>query len=179
MAKNVLYPTVFALFFLSASSAATDEIDMSRAAKNKEAISVFVEGFINESGKSEVSAEDFKKYFEDALLKRKAVKFKIAKNPDSSDFRISGTIKKYQYLKEDPITTYASPSGLILDAVTTENYVAMDVEFTVSDTKNGKIIWKDRASAFIKKKMTPEESVPLIYDKVARTFLWKCFGKSK
>ncbi len=61
--------------------------------------------------------------------------------------------------------------------MTTENYVEMEVKFTVIDTKKNEVIWQDMVSSFIKRKMTVAESIPLIYDKVSRDFLWKCFGR--
>ena len=53
------------------------------------------------------------------------------------------------------------------------------MEFTVTDTRTGAVLWKDSASGYMKKVMTPEESIPLIYDKVSRVFVSKCFGKPK
>lgn len=56
--------------------------------------------------------------------------------------------------------------------------VYIKVEYTVTDTKSGKTLWKDTVKEYIKKKMTPEESIPLIYDVVTRAFVWRCFGKA-
>lgn len=166
------------LFLCQILSIAEDGI-LSDLAKSKKPIKVFVKEFANESGQVQISPKDFRKSLEDALLRRRVVKFEIAKSPDAGDIQISGTIKKYQYLKSDPVTTYMSPTGFVLDAMTTENYAAMDVEFVVMDATFNKTLWKETISTFVKKKMTEGESVPLICDKVARTFLWKCFGKPK
>ena len=175
--KRLIVLAVSALFILISSVSNAGSIDVSRILKNKDSISVHVSGFADDTGGTRISANDFKQSFEAALLKRKSIKFEIAKNHEASDIEISGTIKKYQYLASDPVTTFASPTGLLLDAMTTENYVTMETEFQVVETRTRQTIWKDRVSAFLKRKMTKDESVPLIYDKLSRTFLWKCFGK--
>ena len=153
--------------------------ELSHLFKSGQAIKVFLGEFINKSGQNQVSPDAFKKIFAEAVSKRRAVKFTIVDSAQASDVQISGIIKKYLYSKTDPITTFASPSGLVLDAVTTENYVEMAAEFTILDTKSGRVVWKNTISTFIKKMMTPEESIPLIYDKLSRTFLWKSFGKGR
>jgi hypothetical protein len=122
---------------------------------------------------------DFKKAFEQALLNRKSVIFAIAKTPAESDVQISGVIKKYIYSEKDPIKPSASAATLILDAATTENFVEMEADFKVVDTKSGDTVWEDKVSTYIKKMMTPGESVPLIYEKLSRNFLAKSFGKPK
>ena len=142
-------------------------------------IKVFVNGFSNESGQAEIRPEDFKTEFENALLNRKSVIFEIAAAPAESDVQISGVIKSYQYLEKDPLRPSPSTATLILDAVTTENFVEMFAEFTVVDTRTGETVWKDTVSTFIKRMMTPAESIPLIYEKLSRVFLWKSFGKGK
>ena len=177
MLKNKIVLAVSVLFILTSSVSGAGSIDVSRILKNKDSMSVYLAVFSDETGGTQISANDFKKAFESALRMRKAVKFEITKIPDASDIQISGTIKKYQYLASDPVTTFASPTGLLLDAMTTENYVTMETEFQVVETRTRQTIWKDRVSAFLKRKMTKDESVPLIYDKLSRTFLWKCFGK--
>jgi hypothetical protein len=142
-------------------------------------IKVFVTGFSDESGQAGIRPEDFKKEFEKALLNRKSVIFEIAATPAESDVQISGVIKSYQYLEKDPLRPSPSTATLILDAVTTENFVEMFAEFTVVDTRTGAAVWKDTVSTFIKRMMTPAESIPLIYEKLSRVFLWKSFGKGK
>lgn len=174
---SYIFGMVFALSFI-AQSIVAQEASLSYLTKDKKPIKISLQNFVNESGQNQILAEDFKNSFEKALLKRRSVKFEIANSPKMSDVQISGVIKKYLYSKTDPITTFASPSGLVLDAVTTENYVEMAVEFTVTDTKTGKAVWNGTVSTFIKRMMSPEESIPLIYDKLSRNFLWKSFGKA-
>jgi len=153
--------------------------NLSYLAKDDKPIKVYLKDFGNESGQSQIQPEDFKKALEHALLNRRAVNFRIAQSAEAADIQISATIKKYLYSKTDPVTPSVSPWMLALDAATTENYAEMAAEFTVTDAKTGKALWNGTVSAFIKHMMTPAESVPKIYEKLSRVFLWKSFGKPK
>lgn len=166
-------------FLLIQSFAAAEEAPLAKWVKDKQPVKAFVKGFVNESGQDQVSPEEFKKVFEESLLNRKAVRFEIVKDPGESTVRISGIIRKYRYLENDPINSFAGPSGLLLDAGTTENYVEMAVKFDLVDTRRNKALWSGMITAYVERRMTPEESLPIIYDKLSRTFLWKCFGKGK
>ena len=169
-----------AFIIFTCSAAAADTIELGRLAKNKGPIAVWVASVTNGAGKAEVNADDFKKSLEDAIVKRGGGKsFLLCSTPEASSVQISAVIEGYEYSEKDPITTFGSPSGMLLDAMTTENYVAMKARFTVTDTKTGKTLWNDAVTSFIKKMMTQKDSVPLIYNKLSRTFLWKCFGRPK
>lgn len=160
---------------VSAQRAQADELE--QMARSGRPIKVFVDAFANESGQAQIAPEAFKRAFEKALLNRRSVIFAIAPTLAASDVRISGIIKSYQYLENDPVRPSPSTATLILDAVTSENFAEMFAEFTVSDARTGAVLWKNTVSTFIKRMMTPDESLPLIYDKLSRVFLWKSFGK--
>lgn len=171
---------VLALAVTICGIAAASEENLSYMTNSGKPVKVFIASFTNESGQGQIMPEAFKKAFETAVAKRGGGRsFEITSDPASSQVQISAIIKKYLYSKTDPITSFASPSAVALDAMTTENYVTMDVEFTVVDSKTSKVLWQKKTSDFVKHTMTPEESIPMIYDKVSRTFLWKCFGRPK
>lgn len=164
------------IFILSGTAFALNG-DLSRFTKDGNHIKVFIGNFTNESGQPQIMPEDFKKALAHSLLHRKAVTFKIVQNPAESDVQISGVIKDYKYSKTDPVKPTISAWALALDAVTTENYVEMKADFVITDTKHNKTIWQEEVYDYLKDPMTPEESIPKIYDKVARKFLWHSFGK--
>ncbi|MDD5422871.1 MAG: hypothetical protein WC592_00700 [Candidatus Omnitrophota bacterium] len=142
-------------------------------------IKVFMKDFVNESGQNQLVMGELEKTVEKSLLARKAVTFHIAKTIEQSDICISCTVKKYQYLEKGPLKFSPSPQAMLLDAAAsaTENYVEMDAEFVIADSRTNKTLWKDTIGFYEKKVMTPAESTPIIYDHVARRFLWKSFGK--
>lgn len=164
---------------LAAQVSFAAEADLHNMGREKSVIKVFVGDISNESGQAAVSVQDFKKSLEDTLANRKSVSFELVKTPEESDIKISAIIKKFQYLKNDPVTTYGTSWGLLLDAATTENYAELIVNFAVMDSKSGNTLWKQDVMSFTKKMMSQEESIPLIYEKETRTFVSKCFGKGR
>lgn len=175
-------PVIFLAFILAVSlftdiSSALND-DLAYLAKDRRPVSVFLKELKNESGQDRIKVDDFKKIFEAALLRRKAVTFTVVSAPDASDIQISCNLKKYLHSETDPINSYAGTPGMLLDALTVQNYAEITGEFTVVDTKSGKVIWKKSVMAYVEGAMTPEESMPLVYDKLARTFLWRSFGKA-
>jgi len=155
------------------------ENNLHKMGREKSIIKVFIGDVSNISGQNTANASDFKASLENAIKNRKSVNFDIVNSPEASDIKITGIIKKFQYLEHDPVTTYGTSWGLLLDAATTENYAELVVEFAVTDSKSGKLLWKEDVMSFTKKMMSPEESLPLIYEKESRTFLSKCFGKGR
>jgi hypothetical protein len=152
--------------------------DLGYLANGKSPIKVFLKDFSNESGQPQADPATFMKEVEKAFVNRKSVSFAIAKSPGESDVQVSAVIKSYQYLERDPVRP--SPTAtLILDAVTSENFAEMSVEFTVADTKSGETIWKDSVTSYVKRMMTPAEGMPVVSDKVARNFVGKAFGKGR
>lgn len=143
-------------------------------------VKVYIKEIINQSGKSQIAPEIFKKELIQSLHERRSLQFKVVDNPAESDIQMAIAIKNYQYLERGPLKPSIGVETTLLDAAATmsENYVEMAAECTVIDTKTEKVLWKNMINEYIKKTMTPEESVPLIYDVVARAFIWKCFGKA-
>jgi hypothetical protein len=179
MLRKALLFVLMSVFAVSAPASA-GTVDISRQIEKRDAVKIYISGISNGSGQNQISADAFKKVLESSIINRRSVKFQIVSDPASSDFQVSAVIKKYAYSKTDPVNTYgAGSAGLILDAVTTENYAEMGVDFTVTSTRSGKNVWNENVFDYVEHTMTPEQSIPLVYDKVARRFLWKAFGKGK
>lgn len=175
------YLAVLASFLAINCYPAAAEADLSYLAKDKNPIKVSMGNFTNMSKENIVSAEDFKKCVEESLLNRKAVKFNVVGPAEKSDITVSGIIKNYRYMERGPIKVNPGFGTMMLEmmATATQNYADMEVEFTISDSGTGKILWQETVTDYMKRTMTPAESVPMVYDKVARTFIRKSFGKPK
>ncbi len=180
MVKKFVFGVAAALFICQPPALA-QQTNISSMVANKDVIKVFVMGFTNESGQGHISPAEFEKMVRKSLSERKAVKFEIVNDPASSDVQISGVIKKYQYLDRGPMKFSPGLETMALDAAAsaTMNYVEMEVEFTVIDTKTNEVLWKNIVNDYIKELMTPTESIPKIFDKISRVFLWRSFGKRK
>ena len=179
MVKKVVVLAILASLALSQPFCMAKEGDLNYLIQDRKTVKVFLKDFVNESGQPQILPEDFKKEVEKTFENRKSGSFKIVTKAEDSTVQIACIIKKYQYLEKDPVTFSPSAPGLLLDAATSENYVTMDAEFDVIKTKTGKSIWKGNVTTFIKHTMAPEQSIPMIYEKLARVFIWKSFGKAK
>ncbi len=178
MVRKVLFVSlIVTLAAFGYASAGT--VDVSRSLDKGNPVKVYISGVTNESGQAQIAPDAFKKVLESSLINRKSMKFEIVPDPASSDFQVQAAIKKYSYSQTDPINSIAGPSALLLDAATTENYAELGVDFTVTSTRDGNIVWKDNVFDYVEHTMTPDESIPMVSDKVARRFLWKAFGKGK
>jgi hypothetical protein len=168
------------LSFMGCSLVFAQEKPLGLLFKGKPPIKAYIKEVTNGSGQDQVSTEVFKESLKQSLLNRKLVKFEIADNPVESDIQISIVIKEYQYLKRGGLQPIPGVS-MIFDAVAslTENYVEMAAEYTVTDTKSDETLWHGIVTENFKKVMTPEESIPLICNKISRTFVWKCFGRKQ
>jgi len=177
--KIVLAVVVLSMMNLCPAFAQDETIGM--LLKERIPVKVYIKSVVNESGKDQITAEAYKKVLETVFLNRKAMKFVIVNTPAESDIQVSVAIKKYQYLKRGPFKPSPGIDTMLLDAAAsaTENYVEMTAEYTVVDTRDGKTLWKSDVYEYVKRIMTPEKSIPIIYDKISRTFMWKCFGKAR
>lgn len=178
VAKKALLAAL-AVILMAQAPAIAEVGDLAYLTNSNRPIKVFIKGFANESGQDQILPDAFRKTFEDSVRNRKSVTFEIVNDPAVSDIQISGIIKKYRYLKDDPVNSYAGSWAMALDAIAVENYAEMAVEFTVTDTKSKKEVWKDTVLSYVEHSMTPEQSIPMVYEKISRVFLSRSFGKPK
>lgn len=147
--------------------------------QNAKAIKVYVKDPVNESTNAKLKNAEFKKAIDSAFAARKSVAFTVVSSPSESDIQVESHVKQFQYLDRGPLKPTVSPGTMALDMMATadSNYADMDVRFLVTDTKSNKVLWDDSVYVYIKKKMTEEGSFPLVFDKIARKFVAKSFGK--
>lgn len=173
---------IVSLIILCQSSAALCSTEGALGAyfKNKDVVKVYVKDISNASGETLITGEDFKAILETSLLNRRAMTFKMVGTAADSDIQILATIEKFRYLERGPLKPTVGFGTSLLDAAAsaTMNYAEMGVVFTVLSTKTGEVLWKDGVESYLKKMMTPAESVPMISNKVTREFIWRCFGRA-
>jgi hypothetical protein len=147
---------------------------------DKVPVKVYIKDIVNQTGQGQITSEAFKKELEASLHERRSIRFIVVNNVSESDIQMIANIKDFKYMEKGIFKPTPGIATTLLDAVATmtENYVEMTVEYTVIDTKSDKMLWNHTINEYIKKRMTEEECIPLIYDAVTRTFVWKCFGKA-
>lgn len=177
--KGILCFVLIGLLFGVQAYAAQGELGAKL--KNQEPVKVYLGDFPCKVTQSGVTSEAYKKFLQDALVQRKSLKFSPVNNPAESLIQITGSVKSYQYLERGPLKVTPSAGMTALDAVQTAtcNYAEMEADYVVTNTKTGEVLWKDTLNVYLKKVMTPAESIPLIYDKITKSFIKNCFGKPK
>jgi hypothetical protein len=163
VAKKVLAGILGMLFAATCVSCAPEE-DIGQFFKSKPHVKVYIKEVIDRSGQSQFTAEAFKCCLAESIRSRRSKKFEIVDAADESDIQISGVIKKYRYLNTDNAA---------------ENCVEVEVDYNVVDTKTNKVLWSDSVDSYLKQIMSPEDSIPLICDKIGKQFMSKCYGKGK
>lgn len=179
-ASRIVLSTIVTCIAIQMSQPACAE-SIGNLVRNRQPIKVFVRDFSNESGQNQVVLSEFKKEIEKAFTNRKSVSFQVVKTPGDSDVEVSGIVKQYQYLHRGPFKITPGIGTLVADAVATatSNYVDMVVSFAVLDARTGQELWGDTITSYVKRVMTPSESIPLVYDKIARAFVSRSFGKGQ
>lgn len=180
--KAVVLCSLACLFAAAPACAADEPIGGLFRDKNNhiQPIKVFIKEVKNGSGQKEIVPDAFKTALEVSLKARKAIPFEIVGDASQSMIQITAVISHYQYLERGPFKPSPGIETTLLDAAATmtENYVEMAVDYTVVGTKTGETLWTHTINEYLKKEMTPAESIPLISDIVTRTFIWRCFGKA-
>ena len=179
MIKKVVL-AVFVLSVICMGSAFASDGAIGHLYEGKSPVKVYIIGVKNESGQSQLSADVYRKNIEDSLNNRKSTDFDIVADKADSDIQISAVIKDYKYMDRGPFKPSPGLATMAIDAAatSTQNYVEMTVDYTVLDTKQNQILWTGQVNEYIKRIMTPQESIPLIFAKSSKTFIWKFFGGS-
>ena len=178
MVKAFMVLSIIASLAFGQQAAMAEGGQLWRLAEKSGVIKVFLGNFTNDSGQSQVSPEEFRKAVGDMLINRQSTKFQIVNAPADSDIQVSAIVQKYRYLDRGPLKVTPGLTTLLDAAATaTANYVDMIAVFTVVDTKTNAVLWKDTIEPYAKKEMSAAESIPVIYEKCAKHFVWKCFGK--
>lgn len=145
---------------------------------SKPSVNVYVSDITDSTKENKVDVVGLKKELEDALSARKSISFKVVKDKKDADIIVDCNVTRYYWSASDPVDMLLGTGAIIYDTVTVENYAYMEAVFTVTDAKKNKTLWQEKLKIDLtKKKMTQQESVPLINKKVAKIFLRDCFGK--
>ena len=120
-----------------------------------------------------------KSELEKALKTRKSIHFEIVDSASAADLIIEPEVSEFYWSATDPVDMIAGLGMTAMDAMKNQNYVRMQVTFTIRDVKNGsKELWKDKlVSTVTKDQMNEEQSVPLINEDMAATFIKATFSK--
>jgi hypothetical protein len=120
------------------------------------------------------------KGLEEALRARKSIRFVMVPRLEEAEILIEADIKDFMWTDHDPVDMITGIGGTAADAVIVEDYAKLHADVRVTDVSKNKVIWQRRVRATkTKKPMSEAESIPLIIEDFAKTFIRECFGKPR
>lgn len=134
-----------------------------------------------QSGTEKISSDLIKNTVKDILTARKKESFEIVENKESADLLIDCNLLLFKYLQKDPIdNVIGGTTALIVDALVSQNYAQVQVEFTVLSAKDGRRMWHDKIISSVTESDMPEpDSIPKVLKECTKRFIFLCFGKPK
>ncbi len=142
-------------------------------------VKVFVADIKDSTTEHEVDAVALKKEIERALAERRSIRFQVVDAAADAEIVIDTNITEFVWSDHDPIDMVIGLGAAAADAAMVEDYARLQADVTVTNAKS-KQLWKDRVLATITKKpMSNVESIPLVSENFAKSFIKFCFTKSK
>ena len=179
--KKILHITLLVFFLVLMSSTngfCRDKTNLYNLFRKKAVTKVYFSPIENLSNNPKADISSLTQELKEAFKKRESIKFNIVGSEDDSDIIIAGDLVTFYWSDKDPIDLIVGVYAIAYDLLTTESYAFQEVIFSVTDTKKNKLLWNKKLKIDLTKKgMTEDESIPLINQKTASTFMRDCFSK--
>ncbi len=178
---RIKFPAILlaGIFFISGAVFGADGVNLYERFEGKR-VKVFMSPIKDSTANRKVDPVILKTRLEEALKARKSTKFVVVQTAQEAELSIDADIKDFWWTDHDPVDMITGLSGAAADAVIVEDYARLQVDVKVTEVSKNRIIWQDRVMATVTKKpMSEAESLPLIMDDFANTFIRQCFGRKK
>lgn len=143
-------------------------------------VKTYLADVTDESSGHEVDPALLKASLRQALESRKSTRFVLVNSPEEADIRIDTAIQGYFWTDHDPVDMLMGTAAIAMDTAVIEDYASVEARVAVTDLKSSKILWDNKFSASVTKKpMSQADSIPLVCGDFAKTFIKKCFGKTR
>ncbi len=144
----------------------------------KEEVKVYIADITNSSGDNKADLVSLKNILENDLITRMTITFKVVPNKEKADITIGCDITEFIWKEDDPVDMLVGAAGVIMDAMVKDNYSRIQAIFTVTNSK-GKRMWSKALKATItKKKISSEESMKLLNERIVKIFMRECLSKT-
>jgi hypothetical protein len=141
-------------------------------------VKVFVADIKDSTQDHAMDAQTLKTELQKALTERRSIRFLIVPTAAEAQLTIDTNISEFMWSNNDPIDMLVGVGAVAADAAMVEDYARLQAEVIITDQRTSKIVWKDRVLASVTKKpMSQAESLPLVAEKYAKTFIKNCFSK--
>jgi len=180
--KKILVCILMGAFILSLSFTAEcrNMQSVHEMLSKKSVVNVYLGDFTDSSGNSNVDLENIKQILENALATRMTINFNIVDNMEEADIAIQGDVFEMFWTDTDPVDNVSGLGAMAMDAAIQENYARMQIDMSVIDAKNGKMLWQEKVKATITDNtMTESDSVIMLPERITKMFMKECFAKPK
>ncbi|MFH1395598.1 MAG: hypothetical protein ABIH09_05515 [Candidatus Omnitrophota bacterium] len=155
-----------------------EESNLYKELCKKEEVKVYIANISDSAHAGKADEISLKQKLEEALAARKSINFNIVSNAEESDITIKADIVEFVWMEEDPIDEIHGVGPAVFDAVKKDNYVRMQILFSVLDSKTNEELWHKKLKTTITKtKMNEQESIPLANEGIVKIFIRECFNK--
>jgi len=155
-----------------------DKPNLYEELSSKDEVKVYISKILDSAHAGTADEVSLKQKLEEALTARKTINFKIVSSPGEADFKLDCDIKEFVWMEEDPIDDVHGIGPAILDVAIKQNYVRMQIDFAVTDTKTNKEVWQRLLKTTITKPdMDAAASIPLANEGIVKIFIRECFNK--
>lgn len=173
----MLVIAVAAAFILANEARCRRAENLYDAFSKMEVVKVHVSDITDSTEGKKAQCKPLKALLENALATRITINFKLA-SKEEADIVVLCDITEYLWSESDPIDMITGVAGILLDAMSKENYARMKAYFTVTDPKKNKVLWKDSLKATVtSKEMTEPDSVYTLNERMVEVFIRDCFSK--
>ncbi|MBU0683264.1 MAG: hypothetical protein ABIH85_02755 [Candidatus Omnitrophota bacterium] len=146
----------------------------------KDEVKVYINKISDSAHAGKADEVSLKQKLEEALSARKSINFKIVSIPEESDITLKCDIVEFIWMEEDPIDEVHGIGPAVFDAIKKDNYVRMQIVFSVLDSKTNEELWHKKLKTTITKtKMDEEASIPLANEGIIKIFIRECFNKQR
>src|SRR3989338_4243795 len=147
---------------------------------NEKVVKVYVAPIKDLSSGHDVEPALVESKLKEALKNRKSIHFVIVEQKEQAQLAIAIELKGFMWTDHDPVDMIMGLGAAALDAAKVEDYASLEADFTVSDVLKDKILWQERVRASVTKKPMPKpDSLPLVAEGLAKSFLKSCFSKKR
>ncbi len=141
-------------------------------------VKVFVADVKDSTQSPVMDAQILKTEIQKALTERRSIRFQLVPAAADAQLVIETSISEFVWSDHDPVDMLVGIGGTAADVAMVEDYARLQANVTITDQRTSKAVWKERVSATMTKKpMSQAESIPLVAEKYAKTFIKNCFSK--
>lgn len=178
----IMMVAVMLVMVVSGEAFARDFRKWRAVARANGPVKIYLSDIENKSEDPKVDINGLKSRIKDALEKRKSTKFVVVDKEQDADIVFKGTVTKYLWTDDAPITNIYPPVALAVDIATRGkmDWVEMDMAYTITSQGSGRELLDRETRATIKEEgLSEAESYKRINERMPIMLLRDMFKRPR